>query len=59
VDALRTAAALAGATGTPLGDRLRDIADRLAAMLPSNADDAAPPLPDTADSANARPDTAR
>ena len=59
MDALRTAAALAGATGTPLGDRLRDIADRLAEMIPSDADGSASPLPDTAESANTSPDTAR
>jgi hypothetical protein len=59
VDALRTAAALAGATGTPLGDRLRDIADRLAAMIPADTDGSASPLPDTAESANASRDNAR
>jgi hypothetical protein len=59
VDALRTAAALAGATGTPLGDRLRDIADRLAAMISADTDGSASPLPDTAESANASRDTAR
>jgi hypothetical protein len=58
VDALRTAAALAGATGTPLGDRLRDIADRLAAMISADTDGSASPLPDTAESANASRDTA-
>jgi hypothetical protein len=59
VDALRTAAALAGATGTPLGHRRRDIADRLAAMIPTDTDGSASPLPDTAESANASRDTAR
>jgi hypothetical protein len=40
VDAVRTAANLAGATGTPLSDRLQFIARQLAAMLPDQADQA-------------------
>jgi hypothetical protein len=54
LDALRSAAALAGATGTPLGDRLRDIADRLAAMIPADADDADAPAAARQESAGRR-----